>query len=146
MEAAEEKKQWGMCVFCGAQMGFGDRARGLVEKWVAEGRTTREEAEAYVYHGNIYKECPNAKEHGDKPMVPFGQLEHGAYYHGSCRNAHVARWNANQQLFVYMRQKFGHVYPEEIGYWVEAKPGEHRFDEFKPYGKLAVPVFEIPLV
>ena len=78
-------------------------------------------------------------------MVPFEKLEHGAYYHGDCRNASIARWNAEWGYFVYIRTKFASVFPEKIGYWVEAQPGEHRWDEFKPYGKLENPPFEIPL-
>ena len=81
-----------------------------------------------------------------KELVPLEQLVHGFYYRGKCRNAQVARWNAETQKFVYMREKFGHVFPEDIGYWIEAKPGEHRFDEFKPYALMENPPFEIPLV
>ena len=78
-------------------------------------------------------------------MVPKDKLEHGAYYHGDCRNASIARWNATDDRFIYIRQKFGDVFAEAIGYWVEAQPGEHRWDEFKPYVKMENPPFEIPL-
>ena len=78
-------------------------------------------------------------------MVPLGDLEHGAYYFGTCRNAQVARWNAKTQRFMYVRVKFSEVFPEEIGYWMDAKPGETRLDQFKPYGKVENHPFEIPL-
>jgi hypothetical protein len=78
-------------------------------------------------------------------MIPKEQLEHGAYYHGECRNASIARWNGEANIFIHWRTKFSDVYPETIGYWVDAQPGEHRWDEFKPFGKVDNPPFEIPL-
>ena len=89
--------------------------------------------------------CPAFKGSQAPPMVPREQLEHGAYYHGICRNATVARWNAERQEFVHWRTKFHDVFPEAIGYWTEARPGEQRFDEFQPFGRMASPPFEIPL-
>ncbi len=90
--------------------------------------------------------CPQCLTRKDfETMVPMGELEHGAYYHGTCRNAQVARWNADTQRFVYVRVEFSEVFPEEIGYWVDAQPGERRFDEFRPYGKVENPPFEIPM-
>jgi hypothetical protein len=89
--------------------------------------------------------CPAYTEREKLRMVPKDQLEHGAYYHGSCRNASIARWNAEAKLFVHWRTKFGIVFPETIGYWKGAKPEEQRFDEFKPFGKVTNPPFEIPL-
>lgn len=41
-------------------------------------------------------------------------LEHGRYYAGRCRNVRIARWHAGAQVFVYIREKFGHRFPEEI--------------------------------
>ena len=41
-------------------------------------------------------------------------LEHGAYYKGDCRNAEVARWNADKQVFVHWRTKWRDRYTEEI--------------------------------
>ncbi|MGD0696891.1 MAG: hypothetical protein ABSA41_20835 [Terriglobia bacterium] len=88
--------------------------------------------------------CPCPAKNAED-MVPLGLLEHGAYYFGTCRNARVARWNADTQRFVYVRVKLGEVFPEEIGYWVDAKSGEKRFDEFRPFGKLDSPPFEIQM-
>jgi hypothetical protein len=137
--------QWKICVQCGAERVFGKEAEAVAERMVGRG-TPREEADAYVREGNCYLECPTPEKHKPgMPMVPLEELEHEAYYHGKCRNATVARWDAEKKRFTYMREKFGQVYPETIGYFVEAKPGEHRFDEFKPYGKMEVPPFEIKL-
>ena len=41
-------------------------------------------------------------------------LNHGDYYAGDCRNANVARWDANNNCFVYNRTKFGQTYTETI--------------------------------
>lgn len=147
MDVATEALQWDICVFCGTKQVLDT---SVVEKLVAQGKT-RQEAEEYVAaYPKTYQVCPNRSQHENAhpkgfPMVPEEQLEHGTYYHGKCRNAHIARWNAETKRFIYMREKFRYVFPEEIGYWAEAKPGEHRFDEFRPYGRLDAPPFEIPL-
>lgn len=39
--------------------------------------------------------------------IPKKDLIHGAYYKGTCRNATVARWNAEKEVFVHWRNKFG---------------------------------------
>jgi len=41
---------------------------------------------------------------------------HGGYYKGRCRNATVARWNAEEQCFYHWREKFGRIYIETIKY------------------------------
>lgn len=46
--------------------------------------------------------------------IPLQDLKHGAYYRGRCRNATVARWNAENQIFVYWRTKFSFRFLEEI--------------------------------
>jgi hypothetical protein len=135
------------CPFCGSEMIFGKQAEDLIGRIVARG-TSREDAEKYVKYPNhsTYTECPTPGRHKDgNPMVPVEELEHGAYYFGSCRNARVARRNAETKRFVYVREKFGQVFCEDIGYWVAATAGEHRFDEYKPYCKTESPPFEIPL-
>lgn len=145
MTANEEKKQWLLCPFCASPKAHGRDAEALVRSMVAEG-TPQEEAEMFVRrHASGTYECPTPEKHS-KGMVPFGELEDGGYYYGKCRNATIARWNAGTQRFIYMREKFGRVYPEEIGYWSEAHSGEHRFDEFKPHGKLSEAPFYIPKV
>lgn len=47
-------------------------------------------------------------------MLTKDQLVHGEYYLGRCRNAEIARWNANKQHFVYRRYKFGTTFLETI--------------------------------
>ena len=41
-------------------------------------------------------------------------LVHGAYYQGTCRNASVARWNGEREVFVYWRYKFGEYFLDEV--------------------------------
>jgi len=48
------------------------------------------------------------------PKIPKCELIHGAYYTGRCRNATVARWNANEQVFYHWRTKFTMKFIEEI--------------------------------
>jgi hypothetical protein len=64
----------------------------------------------------------------------------GAYYHGICRNARVARYVAATNHFIYMREKFGSVYPESIGH----AENDDGFDLFQPYGTIENPPFDIP--
>lgn len=56
------------------------------------------------------------------------QLEHGRYYIGRCRNATVARWHAGGQVFVYLREKFGQRFLEEIRH----PEDERYYDVFLP--------------
>lgn len=99
---------------------------------------------SFHYPANL-ADCPAIENWKLPEMVPLDRLEHGAYYHGTCRNGRVARWNAETLTFIHIRVKFASVFPETIGYWVDAQPGEYRFDEFRPYGKMESPPFEIPL-
>ena len=46
--------------------------------------------------------------------IPAKDLIHGVYYRGECRNATVARWNEDKQVFFHWRHKFGHNFLEEI--------------------------------
>ena len=48
------------------------------------------------------------------PKIANAELLHGEYYAGRCRNARIARWNAETQRFVHQRHKCGFVYTEEI--------------------------------
>lgn len=136
MNKYEEQKQWKICVFCGAEEIKGKYAEKVYAKMIGDG-VSKENANTYI-SSRCYLECPN--DHKEKPnMIPIGQLKIGSYYHGSCRNARVARWNGGK--FIYMREKFGYVYPEAIYYWEEG----HMFDEFKPYGEMKNPPFDIPI-
>lgn len=49
-----------------------------------------------------------------KPKISKKDLEHGAYYKGSCRNATEARWNAEKEAFIHWRKKFTFEFLEEI--------------------------------
>lgn len=73
--------------------------------------------------------------------IPKIDLEHGAYYSGHCRNASVARWDANNNCFVYWRKKFGHTFKEEIRHPEDDK----HFDVFVVESKLESVEYEIPL-
>lgn len=73
-------------------------------------------------------------------MIAKADLVHGAYYSGRCRNATVARWNADRQVFVHWRTKFGQVFTEEIKH----PDDEQRYDVFEAEAVIAVPEKEIP--
>jgi hypothetical protein len=131
-------KQWEICPRCGRKktpedMSFDPLSRLSRQSLRTESLLTK------------LLSCPQCLPKDAEEMVPIGDLEHGAYYFGTCRNATVARWNSETQRFVYVRVKFDAVFPEEIGYWVDAQPREKRFDEFRPYGKMENPPFEIPM-
>jgi len=76
------------------------------------------------------------------PAVLAAPFVHGAYYRGTCRNASFARYNAETGKFVYMRHKFGDVFPEDICH----AGNDDGFDLFEPYAIVEDPPFEIPLV
>lgn len=59
-------------------------------------------------------------------------LKDGAYYYGRCRNAEVAMWDATEEVFWYMRTKFGDVFAEDI-YHPEDDDG---FDLFLPVAEI----------
>ena len=58
--------------------------------------------------------------------IPKAELKHGAYYTGQCRNAVIARWNADEQVFYHWRTKFGTKFLETI----PAPEDETRYDVF----------------
>lgn len=47
-------------------------------------------------------------------MIAKANLEDGVYYRGTCRNASVARWKADEEQFYYLRHKFGDTFIETI--------------------------------
>lgn len=75
------------------------------------------------------------------PKVAKADLEHGAYYAGRCRNASVARWDANRGLFLHWRTKFGERFLEEI----KCPEDDIIFDVFVTEHKLDTVTEEIPL-
>jgi len=50
-------------------------------------------------------------------IIPKERLVQGHYYAGTCRNAQIAKWDSNTNLFYHWRDKFGHVFRENIEYW-----------------------------
>lgn len=70
-------------------------------------------------------------------MVAKSDLVDGQYYQGTCRNAQVAVWRANEPkyrsepgCFVYMRTKFSSVFPETINH----PEDDNGFNLFIPVG------------
>lgn len=76
-----------------------------------------------------------------KAGLKKAELEHGAYYRGICRNAEIARWNAEEQQFYHWRTKFGNTYIETIKHYED----EDHFDVFNAFEKIDTPEKEIPL-
>jgi hypothetical protein len=76
------------------------------------------------------------------PKIPKSKLAHGAYYYGRCRNATIARWNADVQRFVYWRTKFGESFVEEICHPEDDKV----FDVFVVEREIDPPVKKIPFL
>lgn len=72
-------------------------------------------------------------------MLSKSELVVGKYYSGTCRNALLARWNG--KVFIYMRSKFGHTYPEAINH----EEDFNGYDCFKPNTLVSEPEYEIPL-
>lgn len=75
------------------------------------------------------------------PVIPKAELEHGAYYQGTCRNATVARWDASKQRFYHHRTKFGQTFVESIC----APEDDSQFDVFIAEVKINPPETTIPL-
>jgi hypothetical protein len=128
MDKETEAKQWSLCPFCGAQKTLDD---------TVVAKAGEEYARKHYYYVCLNAECAKLNRHSECLRMPFID---GAYYHGICRNARVARYTAATNRFTYMREKFGRVFPEGIGH----AENDNGFDLFKPYGILETPPFEIP--
>lgn len=76
-----------------------------------------------------------------KPSLSKSELAHGAYYRGHCRNARLARWNAERNVFVYRRSAAGHTFLEEIPHFEDFRGT----DTFVPEVLAEPPAKEIPL-
>lgn len=74
------------------------------------------------------------------PKIAKQDLVHGAYYKGRCRNASVARWNGEKEIFLHWRTKLGHTFLEEI----HCPEDEQCYDVFVVEEKIEVPEKEIP--
>lgn len=73
-------------------------------------------------------------------LIPKSELRHGAYYRGSCRNATIARWNAEKQLFYHWRTKWGLIFLETIKH----RDDDDRYDVFDAFEEIPPPEKEIP--
>jgi len=73
----------------------------------------KREAIALIYHTNPMtpEVLKKAEELG---MIPKRDLKPWAYYSGSCRNARIAMWDSNRQLFIHLRTKFRDTFAETI--------------------------------
>lgn len=85
-------------------------------------------------------DLPTHDENTGKLLLTKAQLEDGAYYVGRCRNASVARWNAEEGKFYHWREKFTRIYIETIKHPVD----ELQFDVFRPLRLIEHPKFLIP--
>lgn len=61
-------------------------------------------------------------------FLPKSELKDGVYYAGHCRNADAAVWDAENQLFWYMRTKFRDRFHESISH----PSDDNGFDLFYP--------------
>jgi hypothetical protein len=64
----------------------------------------------------------------EQNCIPKKMLTHGEYYAGTCRNACIARWNADEQCFWHWRTKFGNTFLEKIKH----PEDEPKYDVFFP--------------
>ena len=76
-----------------------------------------------------------------RPILPRDQLRHGAYYRRRCRNALIARWDAERGVFWHWRQKLDRIYLERIKHPTD----EPRFDVFRVVEEWPNLKFEIPI-
>jgi hypothetical protein len=74
------------------------------------------------------------------PFLPKSALRHGAYYRGECRNASVARWNAERGQFYHWRNKWGLTFVETIKH----PEDDEVYDVFLPFEEEPNPEREIP--
>jgi hypothetical protein len=65
-----------------------------------------------------------------KPFIAKADLVDGVYYEGDCRNASVAVWDAENNVFWYNRYKFGGYFYEAINH----PENDDGHDLFYPYG------------
>ena len=86
-------------------------------------------------------ELPHHDEKTGRAILPKTSLVDGVYYVGRCRNATVARWSATRECFFHWRQKFDHIFVEEIKHPID----DDHFDVFRVVRELSDPKFEIPL-
>lgn len=72
------------------------------------------------------------KKYHDAGVIPKSDLVDGAYYWGTCRNAEMARWDAQKNVFWYIRDKWHDTFVESINV-IEDDDG---YDLFLPIKKV----------
>jgi hypothetical protein len=137
MNKQTEQQQWQICNWCGAVMVPHPKLTDVpqINPWLVCPKDLEYYAAPLSPERHLRKKCT-------PPPVLAAPFVHGAYYRGSCRNASIARYNAETDKFVYMRGKFGCVYPEDIRH----AGCDDGFDLFEPFAIVENPPFEIPLV
>jgi len=135
---AQYDMQWAICPFCG-----GTKILDPIKVAHLGEECTREkhyyicpimgDGSLITRRGGVHANCK---------VLDQVELVHGAYYYGECRNASIARYNAETNRFTYMREKFGSIFVEAIGH----AENDDGFDIFKPYGLVNDPPFEIPFL
>lgn len=78
--------------------------------------------------------------HSYEPVIPKDALIDGAYYKGRCRNAEIARWNGQEQIFYHWRTKWGSRFIEKI----HCPEDESHYDVFVAEAQITMPEEEIP--
>lgn len=122
---------------CSAFHGLSERA--ILEKYPALS------AEDLGIAVRLIRQEIQSRDHDEltgRPILPKQQLVHGCYYKGRCRNATIARWNAEENCFYHWREKFGAVYIETIMYPTDET--EPWWDVFDVAEELAGCKFDIP--
>ena len=77
-----------------------------------------------------------------RAILPKDRLVHGRFYKGRSRNATIARWDAEREVFWYWRQQFGRIFLDTIHY--PADEPNFGLDVFDVVEELPDPKFEIP--
>lgn len=64
-----------------------------------------------------------------REIIPKKDLVDGEWYEGHCRNASIAKWNAEKNKFFYVRTKFDWRFWEDINH----PEDDNGFDLFRPF-------------
>jgi len=67
-------------------------------------------------------------------MIPKKDLFHGLWYVGESRSTKIAMWNGGKKVFVFLREKFGQVFLEELPH---EEDFDGKYDAFKPLKRLS---------
>lgn len=84
----------------------------------------------HIHFSNPVKPEELEKAYADG-MIRKSDLKDRAYYRGTCRNASYAQWFSEYNVFVYMRSKFGSIFPESIFH----PEDDDLYDLFIPVGE-----------